>query len=161
MASCSRCTVFSSRGPSSCRVWALGGNSFSSSQGTQAHWLWCRSLIAPWFEESFPDQGLKLCPLHWQGDSYPLYHQRSPRGRFLISCSILYSSEVYPRTSIIYYFLLTPWRRVSFTQVWKWSRFSYVQLFVTPWAVAHLAPPSMGFSRQEYWSGLPFPSPFP
>ena len=31
--------------------------------------------------------------------------------------------------------------------------------FVTPWTVAHQAPPSMGFSRQEYWSGFPFPSP--
>jgi len=30
---------------------------------------------------------------------------------------------------------------------------------VTPWTVAYQAPPSMGFSRQEYWSGLPFPSP--
>ena len=37
--------------------------------------------------------------------------------------------------------------------------FSCVQLFVTPWTVAHQAPLSMGFSRQEYWSGLPFPSP--
>ena len=36
---------------------------------------------------------------------------------------------------------------------------SCVQLFATPWTVAHQAPPSMGFSRQEYWSGLPFPSP--
>ena len=37
---------------------------------------------------------------------------------------------------------------------------SRVRLFATPWAnVAHQAPPSMGFSRQEYWSGLPFPSP--
>ena len=35
--------------------------------------------------------------------------------------------------------------------------FSHVQLFVTPWPVAHQAPLSMGFSRQEYWSGLPFP----
>ena len=34
-----------------------------------------------------------------------------------------------------------------------------VQLFVTPWTVAHQAPPSMEFSRQEYWGGLPFPSP--
>ena len=37
--------------------------------------------------------------------------------------------------------------------------FSHVQLFVTPWIVARLTPPSMGFSRQEYWSGLSFPSP--
>ena len=35
---------------------------------------------------------------------------------------------------------------------------SRVQLFATPWTVAYQAPPSMGFSRQEYWSGLPFPS---
>ena len=35
---------------------------------------------------------------------------------------------------------------------------SHVQLFATPWTVAHQASPSMGFSRQEYWSGLPFPS---
>ena len=39
---------------------------------------------------------------------------------------------------------------------WKWSR---VLLFATPWAVAYQAPPSMEFSRQEYWSGFPFPSP--
>ena len=37
--------------------------------------------------------------------------------------------------------------------------FSRVQLFATPWTVSHEALPSMGFSRQEYWSGLPFPSP--
>ena len=36
---------------------------------------------------------------------------------------------------------------------------SHVQLFVTPWNVAYQAPQSMGFSRQEHWSGLPFPSP--
>ena len=37
--------------------------------------------------------------------------------------------------------------------------FSCVRLFVTPWTVAYEASLSMGFSRQEYWSGLPFPSP--
>ena len=36
---------------------------------------------------------------------------------------------------------------------------SRVRLFVAPWTVAYQAPPSMDFSRQEYWSGLPFPSP--
>ena len=36
---------------------------------------------------------------------------------------------------------------------------SRVQIFATPWTVAHQAPPPMEFSRQEYWSGLPFPSP--
>ena len=39
------------------------------------------------------------------------------------------------------------------------THFSHVQLFATPWTVAYQAPLSMGFSRKEYWSGLPFPSP--
>ena len=41
----------------------------------------------------------------------------------------------------------------------KVKSLSRVRLLVTPWAVAHQASQSMGFSRQEYWSGLPFPSP--
>ena len=39
------------------------------------------------------------------------------------------------------------------------SHFSRVRLLATPWTAAHQAPPSLGFSRQEHWSGLPFPSP--
>ena len=39
------------------------------------------------------------------------------------------------------------------------SHFSRVQLCATPQTAAHQAPPSLGFSRQEHWSGLPFPSP--
>ena len=41
----------------------------------------------------------------------------------------------------------------------KVKSLSYVQVFTNPWAIAYEAPPSMGFSRQEYWSELPFPSP--
>ena len=41
----------------------------------------------------------------------------------------------------------------------KVKSLSHFQLFATPWTVAYQARPSMGFSRQEYWSGLPFPSP--
>ena len=39
------------------------------------------------------------------------------------------------------------------------SHFSHVRLCVTPWMAAHQAPRSLGFSKQEHWSGLPFPSP--
>ena len=39
------------------------------------------------------------------------------------------------------------------------EKLSHVRLFATPWTIAYQAPPSMGFSRQEYWSGLLFPSP--
>ena len=52
---------------------------------------------------------------------------------------------------------------ISCTNAWKWKvkvkPLSRVQLFVTPWTAAYQAPPSMGFSRQEYWSGVPSPSP--
>ena len=55
------------------------------------------------------------------------------------------------------------WVAISFSDAWKWKvkgKFlSLVQLLATPWTAAYQAPPSMGFSRQEYWSGLPFPSP--
>ena len=43
--------------------------------------------------------------------------------------------------------------------LYKVQPLSRVRLFATPWTVAYQAPPSRGFSRQEYWSGLPFPSP--
>ena len=43
--------------------------------------------------------------------------------------------------------------------LYKVKLLSRVRFFATPWTVAHQAPPSIGFSRQEYWSGLPFPSP--
>ena len=56
------------------------------------------------------------------------------------------------------------WVAISFSNAWKWKvkvkLRSWVRLFVTPWTVAHQAPLSMGFSRQEYWSGVPLPPPF-
>ena len=55
------------------------------------------------------------------------------------------------------------WVAISFSNAWKWKvkvkLFSHVRLLVTPWTAAHQAPPSMGYSRQEYWSGVPLPSP--
>ena len=53
------------------------------------------------------------------------------------------------------------WVAISFSNAGKWKRkWSCVRLLATPWTAAHQAPPSMGFSRQEYWSGVPLPSPF-
>ena len=57
------------------------------------------------------------------------------------------------------------WVAISFSNAWKWKvkvkvkSLSRVWLLVTPWAAAHQAPLSMGFSRQEYWSGVSLPSP--
>ena len=54
------------------------------------------------------------------------------------------------------------WAATSFSNAWKWKvkvkLLSHVRLPATPWTAAHQAPPSMGFSRQEYWCGLPSPS---
>ena len=54
------------------------------------------------------------------------------------------------------------WVAISFSNAWKWKgkvmSLSRVWLLATPWTAAYQAPPSMGFSRQEYWSGLPLPS---
>jgi len=56
------------------------------------------------------------------------------------------------------------WVAISFSNAWKWKvkvkSLGRVWLFATPWTAAYQAPPSMGFSRQEYWSGVPLPSPF-
>ena len=55
------------------------------------------------------------------------------------------------------------WVAISFSNAWKGKvkvkSLSHVRLFVTPWSAAYQAPLSMGFSRQEYWSGVPLPSP--
>ena len=55
------------------------------------------------------------------------------------------------------------WVTISLSNAWKWKvkvkSLSRVWLFATPRTAAHQAPPSMGFSRQEYWSGVPLPCP--
>ena len=55
------------------------------------------------------------------------------------------------------------WVAISFSNAWKWKvkakSLSRVLLLATPWTAAYQAPPSMGFSRQKYWSGVPLPSP--
>ena len=55
------------------------------------------------------------------------------------------------------------WVAIAFSNAWRWKvkvkSLSPVRLWATPWTAAYRAPPSMGFSRQEYWSGVPLPSP--
>ena len=54
------------------------------------------------------------------------------------------------------------WVAISFSNAWKWKvkvkSLSHVWLFATPWTAAYQAPPSMGFFKQEHWSGVPLPS---
>ena len=55
------------------------------------------------------------------------------------------------------------WVAISFSNAWKWKvkvkSLSLVRILATPWTAAYQVPPSVGFSRQEYWSGVPLPSP--
>ena len=67
---------------------------------------------------------------------------------FLIVLPTMHASNSCVQTEILWYMLLLPL-----------SHFSCVQLCATPQTAAHQVPLSLGFSRQEYWSGLPFPSP--
>ena len=100
-----------------------------------------------------------------------------------ISCSVLYilnklsllifSFETSVSSVLFFFFFLFALFNstvisidvVLFARFFSWSAWSevkslsHVRLFATPWTVAHQAPWSMGFSRHEYWSGLPFPSP--
>ena len=56
------------------------------------------------------------------------------------------------------------WVAISSSHAWKWKvkekSLSGVRLLATPWTAAYQAPPSIGFSRQEYWSGVSLPSPY-
>ena len=56
------------------------------------------------------------------------------------------------------------WGVISFSNAWKWKvkvkSLSRVWLLATPWTATYQVPPSMGFSRQKYWSGVPLPSPY-
>ena len=77
-----------------------------------------------------------------------------------ITCTTVHSSKK------SFTFKIISFQRISFyfknllkTLKVKVKSLSRVRLFATPWTVAYQASPSMGFSRQEYWSGLPFPSP--
>ena len=86
-------------------------------------------------------KSLQLCPTVWP-------HRRQP------------TSSAVPG---ILQARILEWAAIAFSNAWKRKvkvkSLSHVWLLATPWTAAHQAPPSMGFSRQEYWSGLPLPSP--
>ena len=112
--------------------------------------------------------------LHWQAGSLPLpppqatffQHVFAAAAKSLQSCPTLCDPiDGSPRGSPVPGILQArtlEWVAISFSNAWKWKvkvkTLSHVQLFATPWTEAYQAPPSMGFSRQEYWSGLPLPS---
>ena len=121
----------------------------------------------PLVESSFlgRDQALSL----WSGstDSKTLDYQRTnpaaAAAKSLQSCPTLWdpidgSPPGSPVPGILQARILE-WIAISFSNAWKWKvkmkSLSHVRLLATPWTAAYQAPPSMGFSRQEYWSGVP------
>ena len=134
-----------------------------------------RNTGIPFSRGSSWPQGLNLGLLHCRQSLYHLSHQRSPyannaaaaAAKSLQSCPTLCDPiDGSPRGSPVPGILQArtlEWVAISFSNAWKWKvkvkLLSRVWLLATPWPAAHQAPPSMGFSRQEYWSGVPLPSP--
>jgi len=116
----------------------------------------------------FLTQGSNPHLLYWQGDSLLLSHQGSPAAAAAVASVV--SDSVRPhrqqptRLPVPGILQARTLERVaiSFSNAGKWKvkvkLLSHVQLLGTPWTAAHQAPPSMGSSRQKYWSGVPLPS---
>ena len=95
------------------------------------------------------------------------YDQPAAASKSLQSCTTLCDpidgSPTGPTIPGILQARILEWVAISFSNAWKWkvkvNSLSCVQLLATSWTAAYQAPLSMGFSRQEYWSGVPLPSP--
>ena len=106
--------------------------------------------------------------LEWVAIAFsPVYTAAAAAAKLLQSCPTMCDpiDGSLPGSSVpgILQARILEWVVISFSNAWKWKvkvkSLSHVRLFETPWSVAYQAPPSMGFSRQGYWSGLPLPSP--
>ena len=99
------------------------------------------------------------------GQGHPSCDIAAAAAKLLQSCPTLPRDGSPPGSSVpgILQARILEWVAISFSNAWKWKvkvkSLSRVQPPGTPWTAAHQPPPSMGFSRQEYWSGVPLPSP--
>ena len=115
----------------------------------------------------FPNQGSNPGLLHCGQILYQLGHKGSAAAKSLQSCPTLCDPiDGSPAGCLVPGILQArtlEWVAISFSNAWKWKVkvkwLSRIRLLATPWIAAYQAPPSMGFSRQEYWSGVPLPSP--
>ena len=135
--------------------------------------LWKYSVVLHSCSSLEPRRAISFC--HQQVDSLPSSHfawrsvisYRLETAKSLRSCPTLCapidgSPPGSPVPGILQARTLE-WVAISFSNAWKWKvkvkLLSRVWPSATPWTAAYHAPPSMGFSRQEYWSGMPLPSP--
>ena len=145
-------------------------------------WHTCPRPLTPWSKlgaSFFPDCSHTQVPGLWRLEC----HLRLLRIEIMHNFSSEYSAAAAAKSLQSYPTLCNPidgsppgspvpgillartleWVSISFSNAWKWkvkvNLLSHVRLFVTPWTAAYQASPSTGFSRQEYWSGVPSPSP--
>ena len=118
------------------------------------------TAFAEWFL-SFPNAHLRFLLVFLWFDSSFLFAAKSHQSYPTLCDPIDGSPPGSPVPGILQAKTLE-WVAISFSNAWKWKvklkPLSRVRLLVTPWTAANQAPPPMGFSRQEYWSGLPLPS---
>ena len=122
------------------------------------YWLWCQIRF-----------GIPRPDFHYQQSTLPEFQTwfiTAATAKSLQSCLTLCDSIDGSLPGSLVLRILQArtleWVAISFSNAWKWKvkgkSLSRVRLCVTPWTAAHQAPPSMGFSRQECWSGVPSPS---
>ena len=142
----------------------------AQSMGFSRQGYWSGLLLPSPGESSWPRGWTLHCRLffyHWATREAPNKCPAAAAAKSLQSCLTLCdpidsSPPGSPIPGILQARTLE-WVAISFSNAWKWKvkvkSLSCVRLLATPWTVAHQAPRSMGFSRQEYWSGVPLPSP--
>ena len=131
---------------------------------------WCKELTdlkRPWFWESWTQEEKGTTEDEMVRWHHRLSGHAAAAAKLLQLCPTLCdpiegSSPGSPIPGIFQARTLE-WVAISFSNAWKWKvkvkSLSRARLLVTPWTAAYQASPSVGFSRQEYWSGVPLPSP--
>ena len=128
------------------------------SNSLQSHGLQPTRLLCPWY---FPGKNTGVgCHLHLQGN---LPAAAKSLQSYPTLCDPIDGSPPGSPVPGILQGKTLEWVAISLSNEGKWKvkvkSLSCVRLFAIPWTAAYQAPPSMGFARQEYWSGLPLPSP--
>ena len=157
------CSPVHAPGPPN-RARPLPPRSSQSRKGCRRRWTLKNGEIAHTVLLKLSNCKVKL--ISWGSFRMPFIMPAAATAKSLQSCPTLCDPiDSSPRGSPIPGILQArtlEWVAISFSSAWKWKvkvkLLSCVWLFATPWTAAYQAPPSMGFSRQEYWSGVPSPS---
>ena len=142
---------------------------FSLVQGTEMHLNKIKSRKASYYKGTCLPEEMKVEGLHsriiWRKVTGTIYAAAAAKSLqlCLTLCNPIDGSPPGSPVPGVLQARTLEWVAISFSNAWKWKvkvkSLSHIWLLATPWTVAHQAPPAMGFSRQEYWSGVPLLSP--